>query len=132
LHHVVIVYGELNLIKTVACFSGSTGWRQTSEKIKPGEKVKRKRHRVSFPGRVPALVGELNCLYVGCRLALRTVLNILNKAETLMLIKPLNFSLHARFHPPFMDFQKPDSATGIKKPPHFEECGGDPQRCKMC
>jgi hypothetical protein len=32
--------------------------------------------------------------------------------------------LHRRFHPPFIDFLKADFDDGIKKPPHFEECGG--------
>ena len=80
----------------------------------------------------------LNRLYVGCRLALGPGLNIkvnglaflqafeaaildsaemhkhvasvfgFDKAEALAFIEPFDFSLHRRFHPPFIDFLRAD------------------------
>jgi hypothetical protein len=48
----------------------------------------------------------------------------LDKAESLAFIEPFNFSLQGRVHPLVMDFHKLDYRNTIKKPPHFEECGG--------
>jgi hypothetical protein len=47
-----------------------------------------------------------------------------DKAKAFSLIEPFNFVLHRRLHPPFLDFLRTDFYDGIKKPPHFEECGG--------
>jgi hypothetical protein len=47
-----------------------------------------------------------------------------DETEAFAVIEPFNFSLHRRFDPPFVDFLRRDYAGGIKKPPHFEECGG--------
>jgi hypothetical protein len=47
-----------------------------------------------------------------------------DEAEPFAVTEPFNFSLHRRFYPPLVDFLRADYDDGIKKPPHFEECGG--------
>jgi len=89
---------------------------------------------LGYEGKARLQGGNLGRLYVGCRLALRPVLNIegncltflqafeaaildgtkmhehvasgfgFDKAEAFAVIEPLDFSLHRRLYPPFVYF----------------------------
>jgi hypothetical protein len=102
------------------------------------KEVERALPPLSTRGENPLQSGDLDRFYVGCRLALRPFLNIkgyclaflqafeaaildstemhehvasvfsFDKAEPFAIIEPFNFSLHRRFHPPFVDFFKAD------------------------